>query len=164
MADGMTTIRIGGKLPRGLYDSLTGGSVAPGYPEGAGVWALEHRQGTASLTYSEEGVDEFGFEDRLRQAGVPFDRCNETDLDEEFNPYDLLAFRPGLGDVCGAFDGQGHGELAIAEVAMIIDDPELDPAGMIDRLRELGSVKIHQFLEEHPLPSLEVVEPEGLAM
>ena len=156
MADGMTTIRIGGSLPRALYDSLTGGQVVTEYTDQAGVWAIERLNGIESLVYSGEGADRFSFEDDLRRAGVPFDRYNESELDEELNPYEMLAYRPGVGEVSGGFDGQGHGDLTVAEVVEIIGDPELDPAAMVGKLRQLDSVKMHRFLRAYPLPALEI--------
>jgi hypothetical protein len=124
-------------------------------------WPVRGRRHRLGRLGRQDDGEEFAFEDELKALGVPFDRENSIELDQPLNPYHLLSFRPRVGEMSGTFDGDGYAELTVGAVGEIIEDPSLDPVSMLERLADLEGVKMEGFLEQYPLPSLEIVEDEA---
>ena len=163
MSEDKATIRIGGSVPRTTFEALTKGHIGPSYSGEPGVWTIDRLHGVDHLVLVEEGIDvEFPFEDQLEAQGIPYDRYNEIDVEELENPYEMVAFRPGLGWEAGDFECTGMSPVSARCIRGIIEDPSLEPADMVEQLANLSNVRLDRLLVEHPLPTLEIVDDEAL--
>lgn len=54
----------------------------------------------------------------------------------------------------------GDASTTTSSVREITENPNLDPQAMVEQLRDLSGVQMERFLEEHPLPSLELEEDQ----
>jgi hypothetical protein len=152
-------IRIGGNLPRRLFDEITEGEPGePGTgPNYAGCSLEQATGGQVLVCGGEENYGQFDFEDDLRQAGVPFDRHSDPKYEYEG---DEITFRPGFDLLRAACSDEGTIYLEAEAVEAILDDTTLDLAGMMTRFYDLDGLKLLRFRREHPLPPLEIIEDE----
>lgn len=154
-------IRIGGRIPRRVFDQITdsegglgGSGVGPSY----GGCSLEWEEcGQVLVCGGEANYGQFDFEDDLRQAGVPFDRHCDPKYEYEG---DEISFRPGLGELRAACSEGGDIYLDALSVESILNDISLDLAGMMAAFYDLSGLQLLRFRREHPLPPLEIIEEE----
>ena len=151
-------IYVGGRVPRSLLDKITGGKLEFPHNSGRGGCALETVDGRLALVCCGKPYGgEFEFEDELEEAGVPFDRLSqfwEVDCQDDSR----ASFRPGAAKVEAGCDMDATPLLMASTVKAILDDPEMDPASQVQRLRGTEGVGILYLREAHPLPALELVD------